>query len=159
MISELFANGGLPMAGLFALSIALYSSLCKTLLTVTKVRRHCRRNHPTPKQGTTYSEMRFHFRTKIQKRLRFSRVLTVAAPLLGLLGTVMGMLNTFQVLSEEKSADTATSVAEGISMALVTTQAGLMVALPALFLTGWIKQLTQRSELMLFPSQVAPKES
>ncbi|MDQ8187163.1 MotA/TolQ/ExbB proton channel family protein [Pelagicoccus sp. SDUM812002] len=100
--------------------------------------------------------MRSSFRARIHKRLRFSRVLTVAAPLLGLLGTVMGMLNTFNVLSQEKSADTATSVAEGISMALVTTQAGLMVALPALFLTEWIKQLSKRSERMFFAQSSKP---
>lgn len=150
IVSELFSNGGLPMVGLLVLSIALYSSLSKTLLTVTRIRRHYRNSESILEEGFTYSEMRAYFRTKIQKRLRFSRVLIVAAPLLGLLGTVMGMLNTFQVLSDEKSADTATSVAEGISMALVTTQAGLMVALPALFLTAWIKQLTKRSEMMLF---------
>ncbi len=52
------------------------------------------------------------------------------SPLLGLLGTVGGMILTFQVISEEGSANLG-SLAEGISQALITTFAGLSVGIPA----------------------------
>ncbi len=52
------------------------------------------------------------------------------SPLLGLLGTVGGMILTFQVISEEGSANVG-SLAEGISQALITTFAGLSVGIPA----------------------------
>jgi len=66
---------------------------------------------------------------------RFEREILVliamvaAAPLLGLLGTVMGMIDTFAVLSVRGTA-TMKLLSVGISEALVTTQVGLVVALP-----------------------------
>ncbi len=58
--------------------------------------------------------------------------LTAAAPLLGLLGTVVGMIETFDAVSH-LSGETGGRVADGISQALITTQAGLVVAIPGVF--------------------------
>lgn len=58
--------------------------------------------------------------------------LVTAAPLVGLLGTVLGMVQTFRVVGGQ-SAQTATQIAEGISQALITTQMGLVAALPGTF--------------------------
>lgn len=57
--------------------------------------------------------------------------LTAAAPLLGLLGTVLGMIRTFQAAGT--GAEIAGSVAGGISQALITTQFGLVIAIPGVF--------------------------
>lgn len=56
-----------------------------------------------------------------------------AAPLIGLFGTVWGLIHAFMRISQKQSADIAT-VAPGIAEALITTLAGLLVAIPALFL-------------------------
>ncbi|HMW50322.1 MAG TPA: MotA/TolQ/ExbB proton channel family protein, partial [Cellvibrionaceae bacterium] len=53
------------------------------------------------------------------------------APLLGLLGTVSGMINTFKMMTIFGSGDVNT-VSGGISEALITTELGLIVAVPAL---------------------------
>jgi biopolymer transport protein ExbB/TolQ len=58
--------------------------------------------------------------------------LTVVAPLLGLLGTVMGMIETFEAVAVV-SGKTSENVASGISKALITTQFGLVVAIPGIF--------------------------
>ena len=58
--------------------------------------------------------------------------LTAVAPLLGLLGTVMGMIDTFDAVSTA-GGETGARVASGISRALITTQFGLVVALPGVF--------------------------
>jgi len=55
--------------------------------------------------------------------------LVVAAPLLGLFGTVLGMIDTFNAVAAN-SSETADLVAGGISKALITTQVGLVAALP-----------------------------
>ena len=55
------------------------------------------------------------------------------APLLGLLGTVTGMINTFQAITLFGTGD-PTRMAGGISQALVTTQLGLYVAVPTVLL-------------------------
>jgi len=58
------------------------------------------------------------------------KVLVSTAPLLGLLGTVSGMLATFQGLNQG-NGNTADLVAAGISEAMITTEAGLVIAIPA----------------------------
>jgi biopolymer transport protein ExbB len=67
-------------------------------------------------------------------QLRFVKVCIGAAPLLGLFGTVTGMLATFAALAEgTRGEQTMGAIAAGISEALITTEAGLVVALPGLF--------------------------
>jgi biopolymer transport protein ExbB len=62
------------------------------------------------------------------------RVCVSAAPLVGLLGTVTGMLATFGALASGSGGEkTMGLVAKGISEALITTETGLVVALPGLF--------------------------
>lgn len=74
--------------------------------------------------------------------------LVAAAPLLGLLGTVFGMVNTFQAVAGI-GADTADLVAQGISQALITTQFGLIVALPGIFGVSYIKRKCSELEVRL----------
>ena len=72
------------------------------------------------------------------------KICVSAAPLMGLLGTVTGMLATFAALASGSGGDkTMSLVAEGISEALITTETGLVIALPGLFLQY---QLTRKLE-------------
>lgn len=69
-----------------------------------------------------------------ERDLRVMRVCIGAAPLLGLFGTVSGMLTTFGALARGGGGDqTMSAIARGISEALITTETGLVVALPGLF--------------------------
>ena len=69
----------------------------------------------------------------LTKGLLFIKVVSVVAPLMGLLGTVTGMINTFQVITLYGAGDPK-MMAGGISQALVTTQLGLIVAIPMVLL-------------------------
>ena len=69
----------------------------------------------------------------IERGLGFLKVLAAIAPLLGLLGTVVGMIETFQAITLFGAGDPRT-MAGGISQALVTTALGLIVAVPLLLL-------------------------
>ena len=69
------------------------------------------------------------------------------APLLGLLGTVLGMVDMFQALPEGGSM---TMVAGGIWKALLTTVAGLTVAIPALLLHTWLCSIVDSEEEKLY---------
>jgi len=66
-------------------------------------------------------------------------VLASTAPLLGLIGTVTGMITTFEAISRF-GAGNARALASGISEALITTQSGLIVAIPGLFMGNFIKR-------------------
>jgi biopolymer transport protein ExbB len=67
-------------------------------------------------------------------------MIAAVAPLLGLLGTVTGMIQTFDVITEFGTSDPKL-LAGGIAVALVTTELGLIVAIPCLLLgnllSGW----------------------
>jgi len=58
--------------------------------------------------------------------------IVMVAPLLGLLGTVIGMIETFSSLGSQEMYSQSGGIAGGISQALLTTQMGLMVAIPGL---------------------------
>lgn len=76
--------------------------------------------------------------------LKVMKVCVAAGPLLGLFGTVTGMLATFGALASGSGGEkTMSAVAKGISEALITTETGLVVALPGLFFQY---QLTRQKE-------------
>ncbi len=76
------------------------------------------------------------------------KALTIVAPLLGLLGTVVGMMATFDAVAGS-DGDTARRVAEGVSRALITTQAGLVIAIPGVFGQMHLRRLQRRFEVQL----------
>lgn len=81
----------------------------------------------------------------------FVSILTVTAavgPLLGLLGTVWGLVHAFIDISQKQSADIVT-VAPGIAEALITTIAGLLVAIPALMLFYYVSSKIKEIEYQL----------
>jgi biopolymer transport protein ExbB len=88
-------------------------------------------------------------RTRLNKTLPFIAVCASSAPLLGLLGTVTGIINTFKLISAFGSGD-AKTLSSGISEALVTTEFGLIVAIPSLLLHAFLnrkaKSLIDRME-------------
>ncbi len=73
---------------------------------------------------------------------------SAAGPLLGLLGTVWGLVHAFMDISQKQSADIVT-VAPGIAEALITTIAGLLVAIPALMLLYYVNSKIKEIEFQL----------
>ncbi|MBA6341249.1 MotA/TolQ/ExbB proton channel family protein [Colwellia sp. MB02u-10] len=70
---------------------------------------------------------------KLSSKLTLIKIISVVAPLIGLLGTVTGMINTFQAITLFGTGDPKL-MAGGISQALVTTVLGLVVAIPMVFI-------------------------
>ena len=75
----------------------------------------------------------------IEKGIKTVKILAAVAPLLGLLGTVTGMIGTFQSMMLFGSGDPKL-MAGGISQALVTTVLGLVAAIPLLLLHSYISE-------------------
>jgi biopolymer transport protein ExbB len=90
-------------------------------------------------------------RPKLFSRLSLLAVVAASAPLVGLLGTVSGMIGTFSVITQHGTGDPKL-LSGGISEALLTTQLGLAVAIPALlFRTGldrWARRLMGAAEML-----------
>lgn len=87
-------------------------------------------------------------RPVLNRHLAAIAVLASVAPLLGLLGTVIGMVDTFDVLSIFGTGNVK-GLASGISVALITTQSGLLVAIPGLLLSGYLYRRAARLEMRL----------
>ena len=75
----------------------------------------------------------------LQRGLAMLAVLGAVAPLLGLLGTVTGMIETFRIITLHGSGDPKL-MSGGISEALVTTEIGLAVAIPVMLAHTWLKR-------------------
>ncbi len=69
--------------------------------------------------------------SRMSRMIRFLELVAMVSPLLGLLGTVLGMIQSFQDLETAQGAANAAVLAGGIWEALMTTAAGLVVAIPA----------------------------
>jgi biopolymer transport protein ExbB len=170
-----WTNGGWVMAAMAVLALVMYATAAHLLVSAhrpglkrandAQVRRWV--ENPTQAPGPfreliryTQDEVRSlqdiegRFRevessqvSDLDRRLAFLKVLVVAAPLFGLLGTVLGMLLTFKAIGVGGSS-TSEIIAKGISEALVATQTGMMVAIPGLLLAYVVKR--KRDEYVAF---------
>ena len=75
--------------------------------------------------------------------------LSVVAPMLGLLGTVLGMLKAFGSVAHDVAAAKPIILAQGVSQAIVTTIFGLFVAIPALAFFAWLRRRAARQVSLL----------
>ena len=74
---------------------------------------------------------------KLESGLILLAIAVSGAPFMGLLGTVWGVMSTFGHVAQQQNAS-LTAMAPGVAAALITTVAGLLVAIPALFLYSYI---------------------
>jgi biopolymer transport protein ExbB len=78
-------------------------------------------------------------RLRLNRFIPFIAIAAAAAPLLGLLGTVTGIINTFKLITVFGSGDVKT-LSGGISEALITTEFGLIAAIPSLLLSAFLSR-------------------
>lgn len=100
----------------------------------------------------------YTFSHTLEKGLSTIKIIATVAPLLGLLGTVIGVLSAFQSIAANGLSD-PTLFAGGISMALVTTVGGLIVAIPHFvfynYLNGWLNSFEVKLEDQILDSFVS----
>ena len=176
-IFEIWLSGGWVMIPLFLLSFLLYTQAFRLALSIMHIKLPSDEEFawrewvqkPEKAKGKIkeiicytqknirsieyvrkrFDEIRITQLAIIEQQLKFVKCLVAAAPLLGLLGTVFGMLQTFFGIATSGGVETAAVVASGISEALVTTETGLTIALPALFMVMFIQRQTHQEEAKL----------
>lgn len=159
--TEIWGQGGWAMTAIALIALVMFSVGMNILLKLRQTgyrkvdeatwRRWI--DHPEEREGpigkmidlvteaptledsqTLFEQLRQTEVQPFERDLRVMKVCVSAAPLVGLLGTVTGMLATFGALASGSGGEkTMNLVAAGISEALVTTETGLVVALPGLF--------------------------
>ncbi len=98
--------------------------------------------------ATSFDNESGWFTDQLKRDIVILAALTTVAPLLGLLGTVMGMIQTFDAVAVS-SGDTAIRVASGVSRALITTQMGLAIAIPGFFGLARLRRLSHHLQVQL----------
>jgi biopolymer transport protein ExbB len=91
----------------------------------------------------------FEEQKEIRKYSRLIITIVAAAPLMGLLGTVIGMIETFDSLGDMSLFSQSGGIAGGISQALITTQMGLAVAIPGMIVNGVLQRKQKSIDLEL----------
>jgi len=81
---------------------------------------------------------------KLEHRLSYMALIGTISPMVGLFGTVDGMIRSFQTIAQGGSTPKASDLAEGISTALFTTLIGLAIAIPAIAAYNILKNRVQR---------------
>jgi len=84
----------------------------------------------------------------LERNLKLIQALVALCPLLGLLGTVTGMIEVFEVMAISGSGN-ARSMAAGVSKATVPTMAGMVAALSGLFVSSWLQRKAERERALL----------
>lgn len=149
-ILDLARQGGPVMVALILLSILLYQRCFDLLLFLVQARRRAGRElllgpDDLPRLRHEGDDLRAVYRR--DRGIIGSLIAT--APLLGLLGTVMGMVGTFESLAVRSSQQSIEGLAGGISMALITTETGLAIAIPALIILYHAQREYQETVLRL----------
>ncbi len=94
--------------------------------------------HPHPDSPRLEAEAETRFAT-LEKGFRLLDSVAQLAPLLGLFGTVLGMISAFQALQQAGSQVDPSILAGGIWVALLTTAVGLAVAMPTALILSWLE--------------------
>jgi biopolymer transport protein ExbB len=104
--------------------------------------------------------------SRLERGFRLLDTVAQIAPLLGLFGTVLGMIDAFKGLQEGGASVDPSLLAGGIWVALLTTAVGLAVAMPTSMLLAWLESRTARERVfadmalrtILVPEHVTPQE-
>lgn len=142
-IRELVASGGPVIIALMVISVFLYERCFNLLIFLIRARQQLRTlaTEAAVDLSTTHEELRDAFR---QQRLAIDAMIT-AAPLLGLLGTVLGMIGAFNHLASHGNERSMEGLAHGISEVLVATESGLAVAIPAVLIVYYAHRQLEKA--------------
>ncbi len=156
IMRDFFAKGGPVFTGVFALSIVLWILILERYYFIYKIypkrletivqQWHRRREH-----SSWYAlKIRDGFLSEISIALKHNLIpiqaLTGILPLLGLLGTVTGMIAIFEVLNVFGNGN-ARGMADGISRALLPTTAGLVTSIIGIYFSADLNKRTKTKEL------------
>ena len=84
------------------------------------------------------------FQDNYEKGIRFMRMIGAIAPMVGLLGTVIGMIDSFEIISQSNEPVAPAQIAGGMKLAMFTTAYGLIIAIPCLFFAYLFTRMSER---------------
>lgn len=122
--------GGPVIVVIAVVGLALFERCLNAVLYFHARRKRLRALRPADQSVASLRRMQDELEETFQRKRLIIATMITAAPLLGLLGTVSGMIATFQNMATQGDQRSVEGLASGISEALTATQAGLVVAVP-----------------------------
>jgi biopolymer transport protein ExbB len=157
-IGDLFEAGGPFVAWIFLCCLVLWTLVVERMLYFSRVLPReftqalaawrARAEHQSWCARQVREAMISRFRAGMTANLRLMRVLVPLAPLLGLIGTVSGMLEVFDSMALRGSAD-ARTMASGVSHAMICTLTGLAVSITGLYPVFYFESRARRQAELL----------
>jgi len=142
---RVFEQGGVVLWGMVLMTVILYTMLASSWFGLFTAKRqvadlecaeYSLSRRQIVREMTVFELEQLAW---VERRIPVLGVLVAAAPLAGLLGTVVGMLATFSGLATQVAAKPIDGISAGISQAMITTQAGLFMAIPGAILLGLLR--------------------
>jgi len=130
-LMEYIDKGGIIVYILIALNIIGFTIILWKLFTLPRKNAMIRKIQTkiqSGEQSSIYAQIEYEVK-KLEAGLTYIKNIATIAPLLGLLGTVIGVYKSFEAISKSGLGD-PTVFSNGIAIALITTIAGLIVAIP-----------------------------
>ena len=156
---DLYEKGGPVMFAIVGLSVVLYTRCFHLLLWLRRERQQL---DALPLLQPGQLEPLHRRQQQVQETFRQQRIvlaaMIAAAPLLGLLGTVSGLVRTFESLADHGGQKSMEGLARGISEVLVATESGLAVALPALLFVYLTHRAVQKNRQQVSRLKAAGRE-
>ena len=81
---------------------------------------------------------------KMERHLKVIDLIAMISPLLGLLGTVIGIIQSFNILAGAPAVTAPAAISRGIAQALISTATGLIVAIPAMIIYSYLVSLLEK---------------
>ena len=157
-IGDLFEGGGPFVVWIFLSCLVLWTLVVERYLYFRRVlprefeqalaRWQSRDDHRSWCARQIREAMLSRFRARMTANLRLMRVLVPLSPLLGLIGTVSGMLEVFDAMALRGSAD-ARTMANGVSHAMICTLTGLAVSITGLYPVFYFESRARRQAELL----------
>jgi biopolymer transport protein ExbB len=157
-IGSFIEKGGFTLVLIFFVAFLMWANILNRLFfhifsydtyIKTIVKQLKERSNPSRAFLHKIKEMHLHeHRVKLQEGQALLNILILICPLLGLLGTVTGMINVFDVITIAGNSDVK-AMSSGISQATIPTMTGMSVALSGLFFKVYFHQYAQKKEIRL----------
>ncbi len=148
-LQTLMQQGGFVILAIMILAFVMFSFIMERLAyylmahrgTVSRLRNEweSREDHTSWRAFAIRDELIGNVKSKTSSNVAIIKTLVAIAPLLGLLGTVTGMISVFDVMALSGSSN-ARLMAEGVFRATIPTMAGMMVAVVGLFCSTLIER-------------------
>ncbi|MFP6901315.1 MAG: MotA/TolQ/ExbB proton channel family protein [Opitutales bacterium] len=153
--SSIFAGAGGPFLRLLARSVEAYRKLAASAAISEEERARQRMGQVENALRRTVSELTDIY----EEKMIFLASIVSGAPFLGLLGTTWGVMDAFGAIAYAAGGASLKDLGPGVSGALLTTVAGLLVAIPSVFLYNYLLRKTRQeiTKLENYASEVADR--